>query len=108
MGINIKKGVFLIVIIVFFGCSEDIQQIENPEQVTTIEILSEVDSTYQVSVVDDVVYLVQDGKVVYQLRQDPDVKNANIIVNIVFFSILLITSVFVSIFLLVALIEVLS
>lgn len=65
-----KKFILLFSLVLLFGCSQPLQEIKNPEKFTTLEILSNADSTYQVSVINNRVYLLQDGKVKYHLQQD--------------------------------------
>ena len=60
-----KKLILLLIVFTTLSCDDTINVEQNPERVTTLEILSNIDSTYQVSILKEDIYLFQDSTLIY-------------------------------------------
>ena len=65
----------IVIFLLFLGsCSPSIKQVNNPKQLTTLEVLENIDTTntYNISLIDDKAYILNDKEVVYMLIQDDE------------------------------------
>lgn len=61
------KRLIILIIILFASCSIDVEKVDKPEEFTTVEILNQPRENVELTMLDDKVYIIQDGLVQYEL-----------------------------------------
>lgn len=61
------KRLIILIIILFASCSIDVEKVDKPEEVTTVEIFNQPRENVELTILDDKVYIIQDGLVQYEL-----------------------------------------